>query len=196
MASFDDDTIAALRAKHPSRAQSAAGPPPPPPKNSLQGLMELTEANVVEAIKTFPPGSAGGLDGLRPQRLKDMISTETGQAGQRLVYHLTRFVNLCLAGRVPTAVRPVFCGASLCALSKKDGGIRPIAVGCTLRRLVAKAACRAVKSKMAALLAPVQLGFGIKHGIEAAVHAGRLYLQNVQRGQAMLKLDFSNAFNT
>ncbi len=125
-----------------------------------------------------------------------MISIETGEAGQRLVYHLTRFVNLCLAGRVPTAVRPVFCGASLCALSKKDGGIRPIAVGCTLRRLVAKAACRAVKPRMAALLAPVQLGFGIKHGIEAAVHAGRLYLQNVQRGQAVLKLDFSNAFNT
>ena len=63
-------------------------------------------------------------------------------------------------------------------------------------RLVAKAACRAVKSKVAALLAPVQLGFGIKHRIETAVHAGRLCLQNVQRGQAMLKLDFNNAFNT
>ena len=49
---------------------------------------------------------------------------------------------------------------------------------------------------MAALLAPVQLGFGIKHGIEAAVHGGSLYLQNVQRGQTMLKLDFNNAFNT
>ena len=34
-------------------------------------------------------------------------------------------------------VRPFFFGASVIALNKKDGGVRPIAVGCTLRRLVA-----------------------------------------------------------
>jgi hypothetical protein len=53
--------------------------------------------------------------------------------------------------------QPVFCGASLCALSKKDGEIRPIAVGETLRRLVAKAACKVVKSKMSEKFAPVQI---------------------------------------
>ena len=52
-------------------------------------------------------------------------------------------------------------GSALCALNKKDGGIRPIAVGSTLRRLVAKAACKAVTAKMAARFLPVQIGFGI-----------------------------------
>lgn len=36
------------------------------------------------------------------------------------------------------SILPVFSGASLCALTKKDGGIKPIAVGFTLRRLVVK----------------------------------------------------------
>ena len=41
-------------------------------------------------------------------------------------------------GRVPKLVAEVFYGANLIALGKKDGGVRPIAVGFTLRRLAAK----------------------------------------------------------
>ena len=104
----------------------------------------LSESAILAAVRSFQPGSAGGLDGLRPQHLKDLINTGTGDVGRRLLSRLTDFVNICLAGRVQDAVKPVFCGASLCALSKKGGGVRPIAVGCTWRRLVAKAACRAV----------------------------------------------------
>ena len=48
---------------------------------------------------------------------------------------------------------------------------------------------------MGELLAPRQLGYGTKLGCEAAVHATRLYLSNLQPGQAILKLDFQNAFN-
>ena len=50
-------------------------------------------------------------------------------------------------------MRPFFFGASLVALKKKCGGVRPIAVGCTLRRLVAKIACKRVADDMAELLA-------------------------------------------
>ena len=44
-------------------------------------------------------------------------------------------------------------------------------------------------------MAPTQLGFGVKQGTEAAVHATRRFLQDMQPGQALLKLDFANAFN-
>ena len=70
--------------------------------------------------------------------------------------------------------------------------MRPIAVGCTLRRLVAKVACILVAADMANLLAPRQLGYGVRGGSEAAVHAARCFL-NVSTDQAMLKLDFANA---
>ena len=59
---------------------------------------------------------------------------------------------------------PFFFGASLTALNKKGGGVRPIAVGYTLRRLVAKLAGRMVVGEMANLLAPRQLGYGVLGG--------------------------------
>jgi len=45
-------------------------------------------------------------------------------------------------------------------------------------------------------LAPAQLGFGVPQGAEAAAHAARCFLSNVADGHALLKIDFSNAFNT
>ena len=46
------------------------------------------------------------------------------------------------------------------------------------------------------LFSPHQLGFGIRGGIEAAVHAGRHFWHNISPGEALIKLDFSNAFNS
>ena len=94
------------------------------------------------------------------------------------------------------AVRPFFFGASLVALKKKSGGVRPITVGFTLHRLVAKIAGRMVVDDMAELLSPRQLGYGMRGGAEAAVHATRRYLMNLLSGHAQLKLDVKNAFNT
>jgi len=49
---------------------------------------------------------------------------------------------------------------------------------------------------MAQLLAPKQLGYGVKGGSEAAVHAARCFLDSMRPNQAMVKLDFANAFNS
>ena len=74
--------------------------------------------------------------------------------------------------------------------------MRPIAVGCTLRCFAAKLDSGKVLEDMGALLAPRQLGFGVKGGVEAAVHSARLYLRNLKSEQVLLKLDFRNAFNS
>ena len=65
-----------------------------------------------------------------------------------------------------------------------------------IRRLVAKAACRAVRESIVVKLCPSQLGFGIKQGAEAVAHAARSFLANISSGKALLKIDFTNAFNT
>ena len=168
-APFDDVTATALRAKHPTRAVSDV-PPPVPCKDSS---IRVQESDIIAAIKSFLPGSAGGHDGLRPKHLKDLTSASAGDTGHRLLTQLTEFANLCLTGRVPVVIQPVFCGAALCALTKKNGGIRPIAVGSSLRRLIAKAGCKAVTAKMAARFLPVQIGFGVRCATEAAAHASR-----------------------
>ena len=155
----------------------------------------MLEGEIVHAIRSFPNDSAGGPDGLRPQHLKDMTGPNSNGGAKALLSALTRFTTLVLQGKTPVSIRPFFFGASLTALTKKEGGIRPIAVGCTLRRLVAKVAGFRVRDEMAALLAPRQLGYGVRGGAEAAVHAARLYLQGLQH-RCVLKLDVKNAFNT
>ena len=46
------------------------------------------------------------------------------------------------------------------------------------------------------LLAPRQLGFGVSRGVQAAVHAAQIFLQDLQSDQVMMKVDFRNAFNS
>jgi hypothetical protein len=81
----------------------------------------------------------------------------------------------------------------LYAFTKKDGGIRLSAVDCTLRRLVAKAACKAVKLRVTSMQAPTQLGFGVGHKSGAAAHAVRRFVKDLGPGMAMFQLYFTKA---
>ena len=192
IAPFDSSTLAKLRAKH---------PPQPSDRREFPLLDECSPLRVSPpavnaAINSFSPGSAGGVSGLRPQHLKDGLSRRVGDAGPRLLVELTNIVNLILAGSVPAPIVPIFVGASLTAFNKTDGGVRPIAVGDTLRRLAAKCATQSVSARFTTIFAPSQLGFGIPGGCEAAAHATRRLINNPRNGDVFLKLDFKNAFNT
>ncbi len=113
-----------------------------------------------------------------------------------LLHTLTGFVNFLLTGGLPSDISEVVFGGKLIALTKKDGGIRPIAIGYTWCRLAAKCANSYVVAKMSASLAPLQLGVGIPGGAEAAVHAARRYISTMPDSHVVVKLDFANAFNT
>ena len=154
------------------------------------------ESEVLQAIRSFPNGSGGGLDGLKPQHLKDLVGSRGREHESRLLKSLTHFVNLVLDGCVPQEIRSIFFGASLCALRKKDGGVRPIAIGNTLRRLISKVAVRGCAETCSNLLRPNQLGFGVRLGAEAAVHATRSFIESHGDNTVVLKIDFANAFNS
>ena len=190
----NDRTLQALKEKHPAPHPNYSPPPAPAPTEGQ--AIQVSPEEVARAIRSFPCGSEGGPDGLRPQHLKDMIGSEEEGGGSQLLRALTSFTNLILEGKASPNACPYFFGASLIALEKKDGGVRPIAVGCTLRRLVAKCAGYSIMQDMAELLRPKQLGFGISRGAEAAVHATRIFLHNLQPQQLILKLDFRNTFNS
>jgi len=99
-------------------------------------------------------------------------------------------------GDLPLNVREIFFGGRLIALQKKDGGIRPVAVGYTLRRLAAKCANMFVIQRRSEALSPIQVGVGVAGGAEAAVHASRRLLQYLPDDHVFVKLDFTNAFNS
>ena len=192
LADMCDATYCALQRKHPAPHPDSSIPPLPVQLST----MPVPEDMIVQAIKSFPNGSAGGTDGLMPQHLKDLISSGAGSGRVAILSALTSFVDLVLSGNTPTSVRRFFFSANLFALQKKGDGVQPISVGCTLRRLVAKVAGMMVMDEMAALLAPRQLGYGVRNEAEAAVHAARLYLRNLDPTIAIVKLDFQNVFNS
>lgn len=101
-----------------------------------QTTIEVTTDDTSKSIYSFRNGSAGGIDSLSPQHLKDLISIGNGSTEENLLKILTNLSNFMLAGKINVKFLSVIYGASLIALSKKDGGIRPIAIGCTYRRLV------------------------------------------------------------
>ena len=181
-----------LQAKHPKSHPDLQLQP----QLFKESLAFVVSAEMVQkSILSFPNGSIGGPDGLRPQHLKDLVGHSSGDGAQCLVNALIGFITLVLEGRTPESIRPYLFGALLTALIKKDGGLRPIAVGSTLRRLVAKCACFQARDSMTELLPPHQLGFGVSQGAECAVHAARFFANNLGPHQALVKVDFRNAFN-
>ena len=180
-----------LQVKHPSaHADRRQLPDLLPP----QGCLSISSVEITKAVMSFPNGSSGGLDCLRPQHLKDLVSGS--ERCERLAASIAGLVNLLFQGSCPGEVQKVFFGGNLIALSKKDGGVRPIAVGSVWRRLAAKCANTFAADKVAAYLAPTQLGVGVSGGAEAAAHVGRRYLDRLGSGNVFIKLDFRNAFNT
>ena len=144
-------------------------------------------------VKKFRRGSAPGPSGLRPEHLRTCLQAAPGRR-QRALQSLTSLVNCMAAGGVPRQVAPYLCGARLHGALKKDGGIRPIAVGNLLRRLVGKCCAARVQEKAAALFSPHQLGVGVRNGCEASVHTVREALA-ADPSLWVLQCDFINAFN-
>ena len=90
-------------------------------------------------MHSFKRGAAGGPDGLLPQHLIDISGDTLGEPASRFIDTMVTFMNfIVFPGKVPSFVQKIFHGANLIALSKPDGGVRPIAVGRSLRRLAAK----------------------------------------------------------
>ncbi|GAV08352.1 hypothetical protein RvY_18061-2 [Ramazzottius varieornatus] len=188
IAPMSTETLEELRKKHPPEHQDAHfpskecfGPPSPP---------VITE-ELMSAVSSIPCDSAGGPDGLRPRHLKDLLVGLRDPMSLQLAQALADLVGLMLDGKVPEDVCPALYGASLIALLKKTGGIRPIAVGNT-RKIVSKRVMEATGK----LIRPQQLGYGTRGGAEAAVHSTRAFLSGQTGCQTLLKLDFRNAFNS
>ena len=190
-----NQTIEALRTKHPE-APADENIPDLPATQTL--IVDIEQ--VLAAVKSIPSGSSAGLDGMRPLFLQQMLSQDTVETGRRLLSAITRLVNLILAGQIPEYARTAVFGASLVALRKNDGGVRPIAIGSVYRRLAGRIAAHHASQLLSSELKPVQLGVGVPGGCESAVHAAREYIAFHHGTQAtthvMVKIDVKNAFNS
>ena len=185
----DKNSAEQLRAKHPQSQVKLEQPA----YMSLPIVLSIKQ--LMDSALSMSAASAPGPDGLRPSHLHQFLGEGAGDERATVECGLQAFGEVCTAGRVPNAIIPFFFGATLCALRKNDGSLRPIAIGNVLRRLISKAISASLRDRAATLLSPNQLGVGIHGGAEAAVHSARHLLSQCAEGQGLVKLDFRNAFN-
>ena len=179
-----------MQAKHPPAAQPSTFQ-----QQSDTPQMLFSTAQVVKAIKSFRKGSAPGPSGLRAEHLKATIKCHAPNRSDRAAEAISKLVNVMGGGKVPDEVAPFLCGAGLFGALKKDGGIRPIAVGNLLRRLTSKCFNAGTADRAAARLGPHQLGVGVRGGLEAIVHTVRQLVEIGGEDLAVLQLDLKNAYN-
>lgn len=196
IAPYNQETLITLINKHPKRTEEIVDSNDLLKHESYQQI-PVNRAEILEGIRSFDNGSAGGIDGLRPQHFKDLTSQTNGFLAEQLLDALGVLNDVMFSGQVPASICPILYGANLTALMKKNGGIRPIAVGNTIRRLSAKILCNRVRVNASEYLGPHQTGFGIPGGAEAIVHSIRDFLlSSLNEESILVKLDYSNAFNS
>ena len=142
MAEHSRATEQEMRNKHPP----ASGPSSFQPSTPDVPQLQFTRAEVEKAAFSFRKGSAPGPSGLRPEHLRVTLKGAPINRTEKAGAALTRVVNLMAKGEVARAVAPYLGGARLHGALKKDGGLRPIAVGNLLRRLTSKLVASALAS--------------------------------------------------
>ena len=188
VAPFDNNTYEKLQSKHPPRAPNHA-------QQVVEDSLIVFEPTVMKAINSFPSGSSGGPSILVPQLYKDLIAKSNGP--NEFLQKLTSVLIIVLEGKIPVGLRPFFFGAKLISLRKKDGGVRPIAVGNTLRRICSKSVSSFATDQRRIDYHGTQFGCGTSRGAEIAAHVFRNLIENEKNpDNVVLRMDFKYAFNS
>jgi Reverse transcriptase (RNA-dependent DNA polymerase) len=133
-----------------------------------------------------------------------MHRASSEQARASLLSELTALVNRSFYGHLPELLVHWFFGAPLTAFAKNGGGVRPLAVGETLRRLTSKHGVSIVKDRAAMYFGPqddpyvpLQSGVGLRGGAEIAVRLVRSVVETHGGDDSSVlgTFDFTNAFN-
>ena len=190
---FSSDVMESLVKKHPKKR--------PPVSSTLVDdsavsphfiLFDQLDAVRVRRVALKLHGAAGpsGLDASAWRRMCTSFQTVSDDLCDALSAVARR---LCTSFVDPTCLSS-FVACRLIALDKNPG-IRPIGIGETARRLIAKAILSVVRSDIQAAAGSLQLCAGQLSGCEAAVHSMR-QLYSSPDVEAVILVDASNAFNS
>jgi len=156
--STDPAVLTHLRELHPQAEEPGKAAPFHENRPDYAPSWATDQLVAMEAVvRSSPPGSAAGPSGLRPRHLLDCLNSAESAAKTALLEALLTLVTTVSASRLHPCAAPYLSAASPIPLRKKDGGVRPIAVGDTLRGLTAKWLLAKSHGRSAtAALAPLQ----------------------------------------
>ena len=138
--------------------------------------------------------SAGGPDGMTAAVLKQLCSVE------KFRLSLLSFVNKCLSGTLSYEAGKILNSARLIGLWKdaNETDLRPISLGNSLRRLVARCTLHYVLPLAESVFGPDQYGAGTPNSIDKPVHLLRNIMQAALDSSddfIVMSRDAKNAFN-
>jgi len=196
----DPAVLTRLRELHPQAEGPNLEPPLPEDRPDVYPSWASDELLAMETVvRSFPPGSAAAPSVLRPQHLLNCLNSADSAEKAGLLEDLLTLVTTTSSGHLHPRAAPYLFAARLIPLRKKDGGVRPIAVGDTLRRLVAKWLLATTRGRNAAsALVPLQTAFA--KGSPCEVVAMEVQAQvdalHGSTGWLLLQVDLKNAFNS
>ena len=191
----------AIEAKHPQMTLPSDGAHTiPKPNETLAPIprhQPFSPEELLRAIKRFPRGSSGGVSGLTPTHLLELCQSTAADRSGGILNAMNQGLDILAQGRGPTALAQWIAGAPLTAQRKEDAGVRPIAVGETVRRLISSMLLSRNSKQAQRLLCPLQVGVATSDVCESIVHATRELAHRYGHDNrlGLLQLDLANAFN-
>jgi len=133
----DDSAFQELLEHHPTSD--------PPTISALESAsLTFDESAVLMCLKGFPRCTSPGASCSLAQHILYVVSGHTTSSAEDCLHALTRLMSFLLSGKASLLLTPCLCGAPLTALLKKNGGVRPIAVGEVLCHLASQLCCQFV----------------------------------------------------
>ncbi len=182
-----------LQSKHPSGMSAM-------PESTINGtppdfhpvIFDSIDAALIKSTSLNTKGAAGPsvLDAFAWRRLCTSFKSASYTLCQSLALAARR---LCTEYVDPTCVHPLLA-CRLIALDK-DPGVRPIGIGETSRRIIAKAVLSVTRGDIQDAAGSIQLCAGQITGVESAAHAVQECFKRDDTEAALL-VDASNAFNS
>jgi hypothetical protein len=196
IAKIDGSTVEKLRALHPQEQGYKGVAFDEEYFNTLNAIattkpITIDESDLCKAITLMDFKSAGGPSGLRVSHLRDSILSDTDIAKS----FAALFERTVSGANHSAELASVLGDCRLIALSKPDGGIRPIAIGECIRRFIGKIMVKAFAQVVRSDHEPLQVGVGTPDGSIAVIHSASAFLALHPDG-VLINIDIKNAFNT
>ena len=180
------ETLSQVRTCFPTSTSTGDRPPAVAPQPD-DDLSQAVQDEVQRLLKKPPRLTSPGLLGSRLEHLCIAVESEE-------TFKLLAKATTCITfGALPADTLAALRVGEVVAFEKKDGGVRPLLVSSTLRRLGLRALVRVKKDQLQHAAGGHQYGVGRKSGAELLIR--KLEAQaELKKTAVFLKIDLSAAF--
>ena len=194
----DQGVVDQLNVKHGPRMFPLLGKLP----ENLPGKTRLDKKLFAKGYRELKPLAGQGPDGYRYEYLSCLATSMACPRAKQAVPRHREFAESFINAELPSWYYYISCATKMIALIKSpaatEGGtpdVRPIGMGGCKRRAWTSTLMKQNAEVFKSEFWPVQVAVGVKAGVPKLIYAVSEHMHN-NKGHALLKLDFTNAFNT